>query len=652
MSKQFPYLSSPIKLGNVELKNRVVFSAHLTNFAEDNLPGERHAYYYAERAKGGAGLIITEELSVHPSDHAYEKLVDGFREEALPGYRQITGLVHTYGAKIFAQLNHNGNQGTGLYNDFAVWGASPLPDPLFREVPKEIDQAEIDELVRFYAKSAKLAQEGGFDGVEFQGSHSSLLRQFLSPYTNRRKDGYGGSPKKRMRLLREAGQAVRDAVGEDFCLGLRLSGEEFLDEGLSLQDVVDIARQAEEMGIFHYFNTSVGIATHFLYLVEGPMCLPPAYAVYMSSAIRQAVRLPVITVGRIKDPGQAEQVIRQGHADLVGMVRAQISDAHFVNKSFHGQEELIRGCLSCNQDCIGRVGMNQPIGCVQNPAVGKEKIWGAGMIRPAANSQKVWVIGGGPAGMQAAIVAARRGHQVSLFEKDGELGGQVRYAGQLPYRGEFSDSIRNFLNELKTVLIQVHLGCPVTEKDILAENPDAVIIATGSLPQRPPMGGCDQENVCTVLETLTQDIPIGEKVLVIDQVGFHQAAGMGELLADQGKQVEIVSPALYVGQGLGRTQDLDLWYQRARKKNIKLTPNVSFLGVAGNQVKGIDNYSGQEVIWENIDHVILAVPHRANDELYFSLKGKVGKLFRIGDCVTPRRLDAAIYEGFEVASLL
>ncbi|ATW24928.1 mycofactocin system FadH/OYE family oxidoreductase 2 [Candidatus Formimonas warabiya] len=652
MSKQFPYLSSPIKIGNIQLRNRVVFSAHLTNFAERNLPGERHAYYYGERAKGGAGLIITEELSVHPSDHAYEKLVDAFSAEALPGYRMITGMVHQYGARIFAQLNHNGNQGTGLYNQLAVWGASPVADPLFCEVPKEIDQVEIDELIRFYAKSALLAQEGGFDGVEFQGSHSSLLRQFLSPYTNRRRDGYGGSAEGRIRLLREVGQAVREAVGPDFCLGIRLSGEEFVDQGLTLNDVVDIARSIEGMDLFNYLNTSVGIATHALYLVEGPMCLPPAYAVYMSSAIKQAVKLPVITVGRIKDPHQGEQVLRQGHADLVGMVRAQISDAYFARKSFNGQEELIRGCLSCNQDCIGRVGLNQTIGCVQNPAVGKEKIWGQGMVKPAPRTKQVYVIGGGPAGMQAALAAAQRGHRVSLFEKDHELGGQVRFASRLPYRSEFGDHIRNLLNELKTVPVQVYLGHEIRSEEVAEKSPDAVIVATGSLPQALPVPGCDQKNVLTVLQLLTQDVPLGEKVLIVDQLGFYQATGVAEMLADQGKKVEILSSSLYVGQGLGRTLDLDLWYQRARKKQIVLTPNVSFLGVDGDTVKGIHNYSGQQLLWEHIDHVVLAVPHRANDAFYFSLKGKVRELYRIGDCVAPRRLDAAVSEGFKTGSAL
>jgi len=652
MSKHFPFLSSPIKVGTVEIRNRVVFSAHLTNFAEDNLPSERHAYYYAERAKGGAGLIITEELSVHPSDHAYEKLIDGFKPEVLPGYRKITGMVHEYGGKIFAQLNHNGNQGTGLYNDLAVWGASPVPDPMFREVPKEIDQCDIDELVRYYARSAYLAREGGFDGVEFQCSHSSLLRQFLSPYTNRRRDGYGGSLDKRMRLLREVTEAVREAVGPDYCLGLRLSGEEFMDAGLRLPDVVEIAQKAEATGLFDYFNTSVGIATHYLYLVEGPMCLPPAYAVYMTAAIRKAVSLPVITVGRIKDPNQAEQVLRDGHADMVGIVRGQISDAHFANKSFSGQEELIRGCLSCNQDCIGRVGMNRAIGCVQNPVVGREKVWGEGAVKKAAKVKKMLVIGGGPAGMQAAIAASRRGHQVSLWEKTNRLGGQICYASQLPFRAELGDNIRNLTNELQSTAVEIRLEQEATLANVMAEMPDAVIVATGSRPVRPAVAGMAQSHVYGALEILAAEVELGRRIIIVDQLGFYQATGVAEMLADQGKEVEIITPALYVGQGLSRTLDLDLWYQRARQKNIRLTPNVSLIGIEADRVKAVDNYAGQIREWSGIDNVILAVPHQAEDGLYFSLKGRVKEIKRIGDCLTPRRLDAAIYEGFKAGSQL
>lgn len=652
MAKLFPYLSSPLKLGNVILRNRIVFSAHLTNFAKCNQLSERHAYYYAERAKGGAGLIITEELSVHPSDHAYENLAEGFKDDILPGYRFLTDMVHKYGAKIFAQLNHNGNQASGVYNQLPVWGASPIPDPMFREVPKEIDQVDINELIRFYAKSAVLAQKGGFDGVEFQASHSSLLRQFLSPYTNLREDRYGGSLENRMRLLREIGQSVRDAVGHDYCLGIRLCGDEFLDAGLSLKDVVDIACCLEQMGIFNYFNTSLGIATHNLYLVEGPMSLPPGYAVYISTAIKQAVSLPVIAVGRIKDPHQAEQILQNRQADLVGMVRAQISDAYFANKSFTGQEELIRSCLSCNQDCIGRVGLNQALACVQNPAVGKEKTWGEGLSKPAAQRKHVYVVGGGPGGIQAAVTAARRGHRVSLFEKESELGGQVKYAGRLPCRAEFADSIRNLVTELKTVSCQVLLEYEITAAEIVDNRPDAVIIATGSSPQILPLPGCDQSNVLTVLQLLTQEVNLGDNIIIIDQLGFYQATGIAEWLADQGKHVEVLSPALYVGQGLGRTLELELWYQRARQKNIVLTPNVSLLGVEGCTVKAIHNYSGQVLEWSKIDNVVLAVPHRANDELYFSLKGKVRELHRIGDCLAPRRLDSAIYEGFKAANLL
>jgi 2,4-dienoyl-CoA reductase (NADPH2) len=649
MSKQYQLLFSPIKIGNVVMPNRVVFTAHLTNLTENNLPGEKQAYYYAERAKGGAGLIITEELSVHPTDRAYEKLIDAFEEKAIPRYRFVTGLVHRYGTKIFAQLNHNGNQGCSMHTKLPVWAPSPLPDPLFREVPKEMDKYDINSLVEGYTKSAGFVKAGGFDGLEFQGSHSSILRQFLSPLTNHRRDEYGGSPENRMRLLCETAEAVRKVVGKDFVMGLRLSGDEFVDGGLTLADTVEIARGIDETGLFDYINTSVGIATRNLYLVEGNMCMPPGYSVYMSSAVRQAVKIPVIAVGRIKDPAQAEQILRDGHADMIGMVRAQIADPEFANKAFNGKAQSIRMCLSCNQDCIGRVGLNREIGCLQNPSVGKEKFWGAGTLKPAVKSKRVIVAGAGPAGMEAAKTAALLGHEVILLEKEAEPGGQVRFAAKLPYRAEFGDVIRNLLNDLKTTGVDLRLGSEADAEYILNEKPDCVIVATGSLPQRPPMPGFNQENVFTVWQLLTEDLVLGGRIIMVDQLGFHQASGAAEFLADRGKKVEILTPSLYAGQGLGRSLDLELWYCRVRKKGIALTPNVSVIAIDGNTVQAIHNYSGQVAVWQEVDNIILAAAHRVNDDLYFSLKGRVAKLYRIGDCLAPRRVDAAISEGHRVA---
>lgn len=649
MSKQYQHLFTPVKLGSVIIPNRIVFTAHLTNLAENNLPGERQAYYYAERARGGAGLIITEELSVHPTDRAYEKLIDAFEERVVPRYRLITGMVRRHGTKIFAQLNHNGNQSTSMHTRLPVWGASPVPDPLFREVPKEMDIPDIQQLIEGYALAAGFVKEGGFDGLELQGSHSSIIRQFLSPLTNLRQDHYGGSIENRMRLLCEIAGAVRRVVGREFVVGLRLSGDEFVEGGLRLSDTVDIAQRVQKTNLFDYINTSVGIATRNLYLVEGSMAMPPGYSVYMSSAVRQAVSLPVIAVGRIKDPAQAEQILRDGHADLIGMVRAQIADPELSNKSLNGMAHHIRTCLSCNQDCIGRVGLNREIGCVQNPAVGREKVWGIGTLKPAGKSKRVLVVGAGPAGLEAAKTAALRGHRVCLWEKDNEAGGQVKYASKLPYRSEFGEVIRNLLNELKITGAAVKTGYSATPENIIGENPDAVILATGSSAHRPPYPGFGQKNVLTVWQLLTEKVLPGNRVIIVDQLGYYQAAGVAELLADQGKSVEIISPSLYIGQGLGRTLDLELWYKRARKKGITLTPNVSVVAIDGNTVKAIHNYSGKEILWRDVDSVVLATPHRAGEELYKALKGKVPELHRIGDCLTPRRLDAAILDGHRVA---
>ena len=652
MSKRFKQLFSPIRIGSVTVPNRIVFPSHLTDLAEDNLPSERQAYYYAERAKGGCGLVITEEQSVHPTDRAYEKLIDAFNEQVVPRYRLITSMVHQYGTRIFAQINHNGLQGSSMHTRLPVWGPSPVPDPLFREVPKEMDRIDIYHLIEGFAKVAGLVREGGFDGLEFQASHSSILRQFLSPLTNHRSDEYGGSKEKRFRLVYEVAEAVRKVVGREFVVGIRLSGEEFVDGGLELADVVEIARRVEETGLFDYINTSVGIATHTLFIVEGSMAMPPGYTVYMTSAIRRKVNLPVIAVGRIKDPNQAEQILAQGHADLIGMVRALIADPELPNKALNGQEDSIRMCLSCNQDCIGRVGINRTIGCVQNPAAGKEKFWGIGTLRPASRHKRVLVIGGGPAGMEAARVSALRGHHVILMEKEAELGGQVNVAAKLPYRAEFGDVTRNLVNAINGLEIDMRLSCEATPEGILKERPDAVIVATGSCPQRPATSGCDQDNVFTVWEVLTENISLGERVLIIDQVGFYQASGVAEPLSDQGKNVEVLSPSLYVGQNLGGTLDLEMWYQRSRKKGITLTPNYTLMGIEGNTVRAIHNYSGQVREWHDVDNVVLAAPHQANEELYFALKGKVAEIYRIGDCLAPRRVDSAIREGHRIGRIL
>ena len=307
---QYRQLFTPLRVGPLTLANRIVFSAHLTNYAtEDGRPSEQHAAYYAARAAGGAGLIITEEHSTHPTDWPYEKLIHGFHPEVIPGYRRITEAVHAHGVPILAQINHNGGQASSMYTRLPVWAPSPVPDPLFREVPKAVEPHEIAEIVDGYARVAGHCMAGGFDGVELQCSHSSIVRGFLSPATNHRTDGYGGALPQRARLLLELVAAVREAIGPAAALGVRLCGDELIEGGTTIEDAVEVARLVEATGHVDYINTSIGVATASLYMIEASMQVPPGYAMFIPSAIRSAVRLPVVGVGRFKDPLQADRAL-------------------------------------------------------------------------------------------------------------------------------------------------------------------------------------------------------------------------------------------------------------------------------------------------------------------------------------------------------
>jgi 2,4-dienoyl-CoA reductase-like NADH-dependent reductase (Old Yellow Enzyme family) len=744
MAGQYRYLFTPIRIGHTIIANRVVFAAHLTNLAEDNIPGPRLIAYYKERARGGCGLIITEEQSVHPSDWAYQKLIHGFDPHVIPAYLRMTRAVHEYGTRMFAQINHNGMQASGIYSRRPVLGPSPLADPIHREMCKELEPEEIAEIVRGYALVARHVREGGFDGAELQASHSSLIRQFFSPYYNRRTDAYGGSLEKRMRFVLEVIKAIRVEIGRDFTLGIRLCGDELIPAGLTLDDVREIARCLEATGELDFINTSIG-EFHNLYMVEGSMHTPPGYQLFVSAGIREVVKLPVFCTGRIKDPIQAERILRDGLADMVDVVRGQICDPAFTRKAREGHTEAIRLCISCNQYCIGRMGLNLSLGCIQTPATGNELQFPAidtiknleiqsqqpkrsfaslrmtlgrdrmtlsnrmterrdRIPRPGGSQQPtVFIVGGGVAGMQAAKVAAERGFHVKLYERQRELGGQVNLLVRVPNRVEFGDVSRNLQHELlrfaqddkktgqddKTAgqneervrrnnskrgqddkktgqndrkawledskgRIEVHLGVEVTTEMVEREQPDAVIIATGSLPQLPPIPGSELPHVATFWQVIQGEKTAqpGEYVMVYDQLGFHQATGTAELLAEKGCKVEFVTPQFFVGGDLSVTLDIELWYRRALAKGMQLTADHFLASLEPNSATIINNYTGQPRRLENAALAVLVTPQMANDVLYHQLQGKVKQLYRIGDCVAPRRVENAILEGERAARAL
>ncbi len=639
----YRYLWTPLQLGPVTARNRIVFSAHLTNYARDGKPTEQHAAYYAARAAGGTGLIITEEHSTHPTDWPYEKLIHGFHRDVIPGYRAITEAVHRHRTPIFAQINHNGGQASSMFSRMPVWAPSPVADPLFREVPKAVTRAEIDEIVAGYALVAEHCAEGGFDGIELQCSHSSIVRGFLSPATNIRTDEYGGSLANRARLLVEIVAAVRKVIGSRLALGVRICGDELIEGGTTIDEAVQIAQIVEATAQVDYINTSIGVATASLFMIEASMHIPPGYAMFIPSAIRKAVDLPVVGVGRFKDPLQAERALAEGHCDLVGVVRGQIADAEFAAKARAGATDETRLCLSCNQECVGRMGLNRWLGCIENPRTGREAEY-AGRARITRKPKDVMVVGAGPAGLQAAISAAREGHRVAVYEKQDQAGGQVRLAASVPNRAEFGDMIRNQLTECRRLGVSITYGVGVWPGFVDEHKPDHVIVATGAEPNRPWWVPGDAANVCDVRDVLEGTAEPFGNVVVIDEIGFHHATSVGELLADRGCRVEIITNGMVVGQDLGITLDMENWWIRASAKGILQTTDLVPMGMEGPTLNLLHHPTGTNVR-RTPDWLVLAVPPNPVEWLYNDLKAAGVSVQRIGDCLAPRRAHAAVVDG-------
>jgi mycofactocin system FadH/OYE family oxidoreductase 2 len=629
-------LNAPLALRHHTLRNRVVFSAHLTNYAEDGLPTAQHAAYYAARAAGGAGLVITEEQGVDPHDRPYEKTVDGTDPRVLPGYRRITGAVHAHGALVLAQLTHNGGQSSGMYTRRPVVAPSPVPDPMFREVPAELDAAGIARIVAGYARTAARCVEGGFDGVELQGAHSSLIRQFLSPATNRRTDGYGGA--NRDRFLLEVVGAVRDAIGPGPLLGVRLCGDEGIEHGIGLDDAVATARLLAATGAVDVLNTAIGVATSTLHLVTPSLRVTPGYANEIPAALRRAVDLPVIGVGRFTTPADAERALASGACDLVGVVRGQVADPAFASAP-------VRACVGCNQECVGRVGQNRWLGCTVNPRAGREAV----PLPAPGVPRRVLVAGGGPAGLRAAATAAARGHRVVLCERDGATGGAVRLAAAAPGRAEFGRVVDDLLGECRAAGVEVRTGVTVDADLVDRESPDAVVLATGARPRLPGWAvGTPAVDVRDVVSGAAR--PRG-RVLVYDELGFHQAPAAAELLAAHGCAVEILTPGMVVAQDLGTTLDLELFHRRAHTAGIVLTTDRLVTGYAGGRVTVLHHTTGATE-HRDVDAVVCVVAPEPDDTLWAVLRDGPRPVHRIGDCLAPRRVPSAVVEGERIGVAL
>ncbi len=652
MSEQFPNLFSPIKIGPMTVKNRIVSPGHLTGFAKDNMITDRLIAYHVARAKGGAGLIFTESISVHPSYQLFRSLrlhVLASDDQIIPWFQKLTDALHEYDTKVIAQLSHGGASGISA----PMYPLISPSDNIYEttcEMSREMDKDEIKEMVQAFGQAAGRAREGGLDGAEVLNAYGNLLPQFMTPNTNRRTDEYGGSLENRLRFPLEVIDCIRENVGNDFVVGMRISGDDLSDGGLTSEDMkVIVPRLAAKLD---YINVS--FSSHAEIMSEGlqvfPMALPLGAFVYLASEIKEVVDKPIITVGRISDPVQAEKIIAEGHADMVAMARALICDPEWPNKAREGRPEDIRTCIACNQACIGHLWQGVSISCIQNPVTGRELEWSK--IEPAKKQKKVVVIGGGPAGMEAAWSAARCGHQVVLYEKSNQLGGQTLVAAKAPFRMDIGDVARNLSRQIEQEekRITVKLGVEATAEAVLAENPDAVIVATGSMPFKPPITGVDGANVVSDWDVLEEKAKVGQKVIVLDGEGHHRCCSVAEFLTDRGKEVAIVTKQHIVGLHL-ITPDNSLVLQRLLKKKIDLKPHTWIREIREGEVVAYDTLTNEEEVIP-ADTVVLAMGGKANRGLYRELKGRVKELYSIGDCLGPRGLEPAIYEGFYIGTLL
>ena len=657
MAQRFPLLFSPFQLGKHALQSRIVATGHAAQFYDkQKLPTEDYGYYLRERAKGGAGMVTLGSCVVHPTS-TYESM--NWDDSIIPRYRVIADLVHQFPVPVLAQLSHNGRrsgvqQREKLDGDWLSVAPSAVPTPAFSYVqamPHEMSTDEVEEIVTAFGAAAGRAREGGLDGVELPVGYGALVAQFLHDQSNRRTDKYGGGTVvERMTFLCEVLRAMREAIGPDLLLGVRIS-DDLVSYSIDYEDSKTMAPLLEATGLLDYINVWIGhtLDKAVFWAHSAPYYHAPGEFSDRPAGIKQLVSLPVIGIGRINTPALAERMLAEGKMDLVGMVKELIADPHCPNKAKEGRVEDIRMCIACVQSCVGRQNLALPITCIYNPVTGHEKQWAD--LGPASVQKKVVVVGGGPAGMEAARVAAERGHQVVLFEKSERLGGQVKLVMKTPMRHSFEEIIRFGEKQLPKLGVEIRLGVEASVDNILAENPQAVVVATGSEPYLPEIPGAEGRNVLNVDDVLN-GAETGERVVIVDTQGTAPASVVAEFLADQGKQVEIVTGLNWVGSYI----PAPVWnhlYERLLGKGVIMSPmtGVTRIGEDSVEVYHVVNPDITRTI-ESVDTVVMATGGKANDALYQELKGKVEGLHAVGDSAQPRDIEMATYNAHKVAVAL
>ena len=644
----YNHLFNPLLLGSTNLSNRICFLGHRTNLAKRGRLTDSQIAYYARRAKGKCGLIIIGEFSIHPADQPWESMIETYHQDALEDFRRFTDAIHKHDTKVFAQLNHHGFQSSGAITRKTVWGPSAISDIVFNETAKPMEPEDFKILIDTFSKSARIIQKGGFDGIEIDMGPESLLRQFLSPLSNFRDDEYGGDLENRMRLPIQILSAVREETDSDFTIGVRLCVDEKFWGAITPEESQHYVAQFTEQELTDFINVSVG--TYYnLHLFMASMHTPLGFTTDAAANVKKNTDVPVLVSHQIGSPRMADEILEKGQADAIGMIRNLICDPDMPLKALEGRDEDIRYCVRDNKGCIGRVNRLRKIGCIQNPEVGNESSKSESLIIKPSPKKKVMVIGGGPAGLEAARAAREKGHRVTIYEKEAKPGGQINLIIKRPKRKVMTAIKDHLEHELMKLQVPIITETEVTTESVAHENPDVVIVATGSFPIDKPIPGVyGPPRVLNVREVLNGDFPIGDKVLFIDENGGHHAASTVEFLADQGKQVHMITSDLFIGIDLAPIGDLSMTRQRLLQKGVVFETDLIINEIQEDRVMVRDIYTNTSRQLHGYDTIILDMGNRAKDALYRRLKGHVKELYRVGDCVAPRGIDTAFIEGRKV----